>query len=220
MNLPEGLKPRVLALVAAEPVPARSDRRLRGVGLALLAAVAMPAMVMVWEEGLSHAAGRPSAIGSWVVGGMVALALASSWSVLPARRSMLGPPRGQLLAVALGVPLFVLLWLLLWHTSYVDPFHRVGYMCLSLTAATAPWPFALLVHLSRRFEPRHPRTLGAALGSASGAWAALMVELWCPLADPSHVAIGHVLPLVLLSLVGAGFGGRLFALRRARLRPV
>jgi hypothetical protein len=220
MNLPEGLKLRVLALVAAEPVPARTDRRLRGAGLALLAAVAMPAMVMVWEEGLSHAAGRPAAIGSWVVGGMLALALVSSWSVLPARRSMLGPPRGQLLAVALGVPLFVLLWLLLWHTSYADPFVRVGYMCLSLTAATAPWPFALLVHLSRRFEPRHPRVLGAALGSASGAWAALMVELWCPLADPAHVAVGHVLPLLLLSLAGAGFGGRLFALRRARLRPV
>jgi hypothetical protein len=219
MSLPDGLKLRVLALVAAEPAPVRAERRLLGPGLAVLAAVAMGAALMLFG-GPAHAAQRPAAVSSWVVGGMLALAMASSWSVLPARRSMLGPPRGQLLAVALGVPLFVGLWLLLWHTSYVDPFERVGFRCLALTAVTAPWPFALLVHLSRRLEPRHPGMLGAALGSASGAWAALMVELWCPLADPAHVALGHVLPLVLLSLVGAGFGGRLFAPRRARLRPV
>jgi hypothetical protein len=219
MNLPEGLKPRVLALVAAEPAPVRSERRLLGAGLAILAAVAMGAALMLFG-GPAHAAQRPVAVGSWVVGGMLALALASSWSVLPARRSMLGPPRGQLLAVALGVPIFVGAWLLLWHTSYVDPFERVGFRCLALTAVTAPWPFALLVHLSRRFEPRHPALMGAALGAASGAWAAVMVELWCPLADPGHVATGHVLPLVLLTLAAAGLGGRLFRVRRARLRRV
>jgi hypothetical protein len=151
---------------------------------------------------------------------MLALALITSWSVLPGRRSMLGPDRGALLAVALGVPLFVGLWLLLWHTSYADPFERVGVKCLTLTAATAPWPFALLAYLAPRLEPRHPRLMGAALGSASGAWAAVMVELWCPLADPAHVAIGHVLPLVVLTLVAALLGGRLFAVKRVALRRV
>jgi hypothetical protein len=47
-----------------------------------------------------------------------------------------------------------------------------------------------------------------------------MVELWCPLADPGHVATGHVLPLVLLAAVAAGIGGRLFAARRVTLRRV
>jgi hypothetical protein len=125
---------------------------------------------------------------------------------------MLGRSRGRLLAVAFGVPLFVGTWLLLWHTTYADPVERVGLTCLALTSATAPWPFALLAYLSRRFEPRHPTLMGAALGSAAGAWAALMVELWCPLTDPRHVAFGHLLPLVLLTLVAAGLGGRLFAL--------
>jgi hypothetical protein len=37
-----------------------------------------------------------------------------------------------------------------------------------------------------------------------------MVELWCPLATPDHVALGHVAPLVLLVAAGAAIGGRLF----------
>jgi hypothetical protein len=220
MSLSEGLKPRVLALVASEPAPTRSDRRLPAVGLAVLATAAMAAILLNMEGGLAHATGRPAAIGAWVVGGMLVMALVATWSVLPARRSMLGRPAGQLLAVAIGVPLFVGLWLLLWHTSYADPFERVGFRCLTYTAVTAPWPFALLVYLSRRFEPRHPGLTGAALGAASGAWAAMMVEVWCPLADPAHVATGHVLPLVLLSLLAAIIGGRVFAVRRARLRTV
>lgn len=206
-----GLKSSILAQVAAEPVPPRSERRRPALGLAVLATFAMVALLLAWG-GPSHAAGRSAVAGAGVVGGFLALAVAATWTVLPARRSMLGRPRGRLLAIAFGVPLVVGLWLLLWHGSYVDPFERTGFACFALTAATAPWPFALLVYLSRRFEPRHPTLTGAALGSSAGAWAALMVELWCPLADPGHVAVGHVLPLVLLTLAAAGFGGRLFAL--------
>jgi hypothetical protein len=219
MSLPQGVRSRVLSLVTAQPVPQRSDRRPAAAGLAALVVLAMGSILMLCG-GPANAVGRPSAVGSWVVGGMLALAAGVTWVVLPPSRSMLGRPRGPLLAVAIGVPLFVGLWLLLWHTSYVDPYQRVGFRCLALTAATAPWPFALLIHLSRRFEPRHPRLLGAALGAAAGAWAAVMVELWCPLADPAHVALGHVAPVVVLILASALVGRRLFAVRRAVLRPV
>jgi hypothetical protein len=41
----------------------------------------------------------------------------------------------------------------------------------------------------------------------------VMVEIWCPLADPLHVAKGHVLPLVALVALGAAAGGRLFRMR-------
>jgi hypothetical protein len=200
-------------------VPERSDRRPASAGLAALAVLAMGSILMLYG-GPANAVGRPAAVSSWVVGGMLALAAGVTWVVLPPSRSMLGRARGPLLAVAIGVPIFVGLWLLLWHTSYVDPYQRVGFRCLALTAATAPWPFALLTHLSRRFEPRHPRLLGAALGSAAGAWAAVMVELWCPLADPAHVALGHVAPVVVLILASALVGGRIFAVRRAVLRRV
>jgi peptidoglycan/LPS O-acetylase OafA/YrhL len=127
---------------------------------------------------------------------------------------MLSPPRGLLLGVAIGVPLLIGAWLVLWHATYVDPFTRAGWRCFALTALTAPWPFATLAYASRRVEPRHPGTAGAALGAVAGAWAAVMVELWCPLAAHGHVLVGHVLPLLALVLAGSAIGARMFRLRR------
>jgi hypothetical protein len=48
----------------------------------------------------------------------------------------------------------------------------------------------------------------------AGAWAAVMVELWCPLAVQEHVLVGHVLPMLALALAGAAFGARAFRVRR------
>jgi hypothetical protein len=220
MMPPESLKLRVLEAVRQRPMPRRADR-LPSIVLAALAAVAMSA-VLQWGPrlfgdvgGLAHAVGRPAASGAWILAGIVALALSSTWLVLPFRRSMLSPPRGLLLAVAIGVPLLVGAWLVLWHTTYDDPFTRTGWRCFALTALTAPWPFATLAYASRRVEPRHPGTAGAALGAVAGAWAAVMVELWCPLAGHQHVLVGHVLPLIVISLAGSAIGVRMF-----RLRPV
>jgi hypothetical protein len=215
----ESLKLRVLEAVRQRPVPPRTDR-LPAIALAALAAVAMSAVVQ-WVPllfgdpgGLAHAAGRPVASAAWILAGTAALALVSTWLVLPLRRSMLAPPRGLLLAVAIGVPLLVGAWLVLWHGTYDDPFTRTGWRCFTLTALTAPWPFATLAYASRRVEPRHPGTAGAALGAVAGAWAAVMVELWCPLSVHAHVLVGHVLPLAALALSGAAIGARMFRLRR------
>jgi Negative regulator of sigma F len=220
MMPPGSLKLRVLDAVRQRPVPRRTDRLPLTVSLAALAILAMLAAVewgpRLFGEigGLAHAAGRPAASGGWILAGTAALALSATWLVLPSRRSMLSPPRGLLLAVAIGVPLLVGAWLLLWHTTYDDPFTRTGWRCFTLTALTAPWPFAALAYASGRMEPRHPATAGAALGAVGGAWAAVMVELWCPLATGAHVLVGHVLPLLVLALAGAAFGVRAFRLRR------
>ncbi len=214
------LKLRVLEAARQRPVPPRPDWIPSSIGFAALAAVAMSAVVQ-WVPllfgdlgGLAHASGRPAASGAWILAGSFALAISATWLVLPSRRSMLSPARGLLLGVAVGVPLFVGAWLLLWHATYTDPFTRSGWRCFVLTALTAPWPFAVLAHASRRVEPRHPATAGAALGAVAGAWAAVMVELWCPLAVQGHVLVGHVLPLVFLALAGSAIGVRMFRLRR------
>lgn len=220
MMPPDSLKLRVLEAVRQHPVPLRRDRRPVTAGLVALAAAAMAAIVQ-WVPplfgdagGLAHAAGRPGVAGAWMLAGTIAVALAATWVVLPPSRSMLSPSRGVLLAVAVGVPLLVGAWLVLWHATYDDPFVRAGWRCFVLTALTAPWPFAALAYASRRVEPRHPGSTGAALGAVAGAWAAVMVELWCPLAVHEHVIVGHVLPLVALALGGAAIGVRLFGLRR------
>jgi hypothetical protein len=221
MMPPDSLKLRVLEATRQQPTPPRqADRLPYTLALAALAALAMAATLQ-WAPhllgdvgGVAHAAGRPPAVTASVLAGSVALAIVSTWLVLPARRSMLSPARGLLLGVAVGVPLLVGAWLVLWHGTYEDPFTRVGWRCFALTALTTPWPFAVLVSASRRVEPRHPGTTGAALGAVAGAWAAVMVELWCPLTVHAHVLVGHVLPLVVLVLAGAAFGARTFRLRR------
>ena len=220
MMPPESLKLRVLEAVRQRPIPRRTDRLPSTIGLAVLAAAAMSATVQ-WAPrlfgdvgGLAHAAGRPGSSGAWILAGTAALALSSTLLVLPFRRSMLSPARGLLLGVVIGVPLLVGAWLVLWHGTYEDPFTRTGWRCFTLTALTAPWPFAALAYASRRLEPRHPGTAGAALGAVAGAWAAVMVELWCPLAVHSHVLVGHVLPLLVLALAGSAIGARMFRLRR------
>lgn len=216
---PESLKLRVLEAARQRPVPHREDRLPSIVGLATLAVLAMAA-VLQWVPrllgeagGVAHAAGRPAASGAWILAGTAVLAVCSTWLVLP-RRSMLSPARGLLLGVAIGLPLLVGAWLVLWHPTYDDPFTRIGWRCFLLTALTAPWPFATLAYASRRVEPRHPGTAGAALGAVAGAWAAVMVELWCPLSVHQHVLVGHVLPLVFLALAGAAVGVRMFRLQR------
>ena len=220
MMPPHPLKLRVLEAVRQRPMPRRADRLLPVVALAVLAAVIMAA-VLQWVPrllgevgGVAHAAGRPAASGAWILAGTIVLALGSSWFVLPFRRSMLSPARGVLLAVAIGVPVLVGAWLVLWHATYDDPFTRTGWRCFALTGLTAPWSFAALAYASRRVEPRHPGTAGAALGAAAGAWAAVMVELWCPLSVSEHVLLGHVLPLLVLALAGSAIGARIFRLRR------
>ncbi|ABC81519.1 NrsF family protein [Anaeromyxobacter dehalogenans] len=216
---PETLKLQVLEAVRRRPVPPRDDRAPAMAGLAALALVAMAATVQ-WGPrllgdagGLGHAAGRPGAIGAAIAAGSVVLALAATWAV-QSGRSMLAPPRALLLGIAVGVPLLAGAWLVLWHGTYDEPFTRTGWRCFALTALTAPWPFAALVRARRRVEPRHPAAVGAALGAVAGAWAAVMVELWCPLSVGSHVLVGHVLPLAALALAGAAIGARAFRLRR------
>jgi hypothetical protein len=214
MTPPEELKQRVLAAARKNPSPTRAEVRgttLAGVAVAALGLV----LALVVAGGPYHAVDRPGTVGLWVVLGVVSLAVVATWWALPPPRSMLPPPDGRLLAIALGVPVLVGAWLIAWHATYDDPFTRTGFRCFALTLAAAPGPFLALLAAGPRFAPSRPWLAGAAVGAVSGAWSAIVVELWCPLALPAHVAVGHVLPLVALVLVGAALGGPLFRPRRA-----
>lgn len=206
------LKDRVLAAARERPAPRRSQRRWYGAAAAPLAAAAMVGVLFLWG-GPDDAAGRPAAVGAWMVIGLAVLAVVVTRLALPPRGSMLPPPAGRLLAAAVGVPVVVAAWLIAWHAAYDDPFTRLGLRCFALTVAAAPWPFAALLAATPRLDPSHPWLTGGALGAAAGAWAAVVVELWCPLADPGHVAVGHALPLVALVAAGALVGARVLKLR-------
>jgi hypothetical protein len=64
----------------------------------------------------------------------------------------------------------------------------------------------------------HPAATGAAIGAAVGCATGVFLDLWCPIADPSHVMFGHIVPLMMLSLGGLLLGRWLLALRRKHLQ--
>lgn len=211
MTPTSSMRERVLTAARQHPSPPRR-RGVPGWLRAGAAGLGMAVVFVVWGDP-AHGAGRPAEVGAWIVVGLAALALTVTRLVLPSRRSMLPPPTVYLLAVALGVPVIVGAWLVGWHAAYADPFTRFGLRCFALTLALAPWPFVALAAAAPRVFPDRPWILGAALGSAAGVWAAVVVEVWCPLADPQHVAIGHVMPLLVLFVLGALLGPRILRAR-------
>jgi hypothetical protein len=81
-----------------------------------------------------------------------------------------------------------------------------GFKCLGLSTVMAAAILAALVTTRRGTQPLNPRIAGAALGVASAIAAAALTDLWCPIGNPLHVLVGHVLPMVILGVVGAGPG--------------
>ena len=123
---------------------------------------------------------------------------------------MLGRSRGWLLAISALTPLVLFGWMLLWNTRYPEtmaPSPRTGSYCIELTLAIAAWPLVLLAR-ARRERDANAVLTGAARGAALGALGGVLVELWCPIANPTHVAYGHILPVLLLGIVGALAGRR------------
>jgi hypothetical protein len=118
------------------------------------------------------------------------------------------------LAVAFLVPLVTYVWMVSWNMRYAEPFQRIGYRCLAMTLASgSPLLFAAL-WLRKRTIAVHPVAGGAALGAAAGAFGGISVDLWCPLTNSPHVLVGHVLPIVVLALVGMIAGRFVLAIRK------
>jgi hypothetical protein len=55
----------------------------------------------------------------------------------------------------------------------------------------------------RRAVPVASRLRGAVIGATAGAWAGLAVFVFCPSGDQQHLIAGHLLPVVVLTLLGA-----------------
>jgi hypothetical protein len=123
-----------------------------------------------------------------------------------------------LLAVAVATPAVLLAWMLLWNATYPETLlaspGRIGLRCLLFTLAMAAWPLVALAYLRRERDPLHPGTAGAARGVSAGALAGIVIDLWCPCTNPTHIALGHILPMLLLMAIGA-ISGRLIAGVRA-----
>ena len=209
---------RLLEELASVPSSTRQTARARAWSVLPAAVAVACALYFVFDRPNRH---RPL----WFL-----VVAAASWIVVAALSVLgaLGRPRGAgwrsrqaLVAVAVGTP--VVLLVVMWVLSLAAPQEMVvgapqGWRCLALTLAAAAVPLLALLRLRRETDPLHPAATGAALGSACGASAGVMVELWCPVAAPSHILFGHLLPIVVLALLGGVMGSRVLRMRRVGKR--
>jgi hypothetical protein len=117
---------------------------------------------------------------------------------------------GQLMATAaVATPAYAALTFVeaLHTTDLLGPsgmmLSRWGFRCLilaSLIGALALGTFALAL---RRAVAAGAQVRGAAVGAAAGLWAGLGVFVFCPSSNDDHLLIGHVLPILVFTLLGA-----------------
>ncbi len=224
------LKARVLAAVAAEASPTRTDLRRRNllIGLAAVASGlgAFAIFAALMSEGhLVRLGGevaphqyleRPVGLVATSVGGALVVAATAVWLALRRGGSMLGRSRRPLLFGAALIPISLLAWKvgcsIAFGASMVAWPERPGERCLVLTLFVAAGPLLSFLAI-RRSAPVQPALNGAVIGLAAGAFAWVAADLWCPIAYVPHVLLGHVLPLGVLAGAGALLGRALLVPR-------
>jgi hypothetical protein len=165
-----------------------------------------------------RASQRPESLLMGTMAGTLTVAVLAVLVGIHRGRSMLPRPRWQLAVLVVLVPAALFAWKVAWSARYpgmmVDWPERPGLRCLLLTLAMGLGPLVSLILLYRNSEPVRPGLVGSAMGIAVGAVAWGFLELWCPVAFPRHLLIGHVAPALLLAAIGAILGRATMALHR------
>jgi hypothetical protein len=216
---PPDLRARVLAAARSEPARSRASgtqRRALAIALGFTAALGFGAFVASPKLG-----GRPAGYVILLTAAWMSVAVVASWGALSRGRSMLGRPIAQRIGIALVTPVALigaaLVGNMLWpQTVGGYPGLVKDALCAAFTMMFAAGPLVAFLMVFRRSDPVAPGLSGAALGAAAGAWGAFGIELFCNCPAPGHVILGHVLPVLLLALIGAAIGGR--ALRVVAVR--
>jgi hypothetical protein len=210
------MRTRILGAVRKERSPTRSDVAVQTY-IVLVLAVALAATLFAWLGGM-HIGPRPIGFVCGTTIGWSLVAAGAAWLAFSRGPSMMGRSRGDLLGVAVATPVVLFTWMLLWNTQFPETLAvwpgRIGLRCLAFTLAMAAWPLVAVAYVRKERDPLHPGVAGAARGVAAGAVAGIVVDLWCPIANPAHVLLGHIAPMLILMGIGA-LAGRLFAGVRA-----
>ncbi len=224
MNLSPDLKSRIMNAAKREAAPTRQAAR-RVVILVTIAAVLFAAALFFWLGGvhIGDPSGRipipdrPLTFVCATVIGWSAVAAVAMWLAFTRGASMLGRRLSWLLAIAILTPVVLFGWMLLWNMQFPETMReipgRVGFKCLSFTLAMTAWPLIALSYVRRERNPAYPGATGAARGVAMGAIAGVLVDLWCPIAGPAHVLVGHITPIIILMGLGAAAGRVLTGVR-------
>jgi hypothetical protein len=213
------LRIRVLAAASASPVVTRGEG-LRRQAMAVAAGFALP-LAISFSVGWPGAGGRPAAYVATLAAAWLGVGLAATWAGLSRGRSMLGRSAVWRVFVAALTPVALLatalVAALVWPGTRDDAAGATDLrVCVVVAMVCALGPLVAFAMVRRNSDPVAPRLTGAAIGAASGAWGALFIELHCAHTSVGHVALGHVLPVVLLTLLGVLVGDRVVAVRLRR----
>jgi hypothetical protein len=212
----QDLKEQLLESVRSTPSRTRGSSRV-GAWLILPSSCLVAAVLFFSFDGVHHGQGRPAWFYTASLLGWTAVAALSLWAALSRGGSAVGRSGAWLFTIAAGTPAILLAMMYAFaiaepEVTLLHP-ERLGLKCLGLALAGAAFPMLGLMLVRRGSDPVHPAATGAALGAACGACAGVMVELWCPVGAPRHVAVGHVLPIVVVAILGASIGSRFIAMR-------
>ncbi len=184
----------------------RALEKQAAIAIAVLS-LSMAILLFDLAGGLAHGAGRPLGVSLRLAGGWAMGATVLSWITFGGGRGSSARSPALLATSALAAPLSLFAWMQLFHGSYEEPLEAAGHRCLALTLAIALIPFAGVMALHRGARRDRAGPLGAAAAAACGAWASILVALWCPLTNALHALLGHVAPLALLVACGALVAG-------------
>jgi hypothetical protein len=79
--------------------------------------------------------------------------------------------------------------------------------CAACVLAVALLPAALLWVMIERSAPLRPRLAAALAFMAAGSVGTMAIAIICPLTDPGHILLGHIVPVALFAVVGVGLAG-------------
>jgi hypothetical protein len=211
----EELRARTLA--AARRHPSRTHRVFRvHMILWMISSVAISLASFLVAGGLRPAS-RPESLLVGTMAGALTVAVLAVLVGIHRGRSMLPRPRWQLAVLVALVPAALFAWKIAWSARYpgmmVDWPERPGLRCFLLTLAMGVGPLVSLMVLHRNSEPIRPGLVGGAMGITVGAVAWVFLELWCPVAFPRHLLIGHVAPALVLAILGSILGRATMGLR-------
>jgi hypothetical protein len=157
---------------------------------------------------------RPVEMIAFTVGfGLVAVAVLTRLSSSPSGdgASMLGRPRGVLLAAVIGsAPLLAIVAVVasvMWPEPSAEHVGGGAHLaCGAMSVLQGALPLIALMMPRRGSDPVHPAVTGAALGMTAGAWTVVMAYLRCPHAAAMHCVLAHVVPTLILTALGAALG--------------
>lgn len=216
MSLSPDLRDKILSAANRNPAPTRAQATRARIWL-FAAGIAGAVAIFLLGGGLRMTDRPPSLVALTSLGTAVFAGTGAYCLFTRRGRSALRRPKVWLVLAALGGVVGFLLFKYSVSAAYghtnVWP-ERVGFRCLRLGVLTGALPLFAALAAWRHTDPLTPVATGAAFGAGAGLGSAVLVDLWCPVAYMPHLLLGHVLPIVILAVLGGLLGWRLLAIRK------